>query len=313
MKKNILEKIKDFETIIILRHVRPDPDAVGSQAAMKVLINSLYPEKAVYLGGENESSLAFLAEMDAVPDHLFSEALIIVCDTANRARIDDQRYEYGKELIKIDHHPIVDEFGTLALIDEQASSTCELLFELFLEAEKEGAELSAELARLLYAGIAADTGRFRFSNTSERTFLAAARLVKEDFSREELYNELYKTSLPLMRLEGYVLSHAEISEAGTGHIFLSKETLEEFQVSPQETSLIINTFSALEGLKAWVFFVEEGDLIRVRLRSKGPKIHKLAETYRGGGHPMASGATVYSWEEAEQLLTELKKMCQSSA
>ena len=313
VKRAILSKIQQYDSIIILRHVRPDPDAIGSQAALKELIHTWAPGKTVYLGGETEPSMTFLAEMDDIPDDVFPKSLIIVCDTANQARIDGERYIKGKEWIKIDHHPVVDDFGAISFVDETASSTCELIYELFLEAEKDGAVMTPEMARLLYAGIVADTGRFRFSNTRDQTFLAAARLVQEDFSKEELYNGMYATNLRLLRLEGFVLSEMTLSPEGAGYIYLTKEVLQKFNVSSQEASAIVNTFSTLEGLKSWVFFVEEEELIRVRLRSKGPAVHKLAENYNGGGHAMASGATVYSWEEADNLLEELKELCRTES
>ncbi|SES35820.1 DHH family phosphoesterase [Salipaludibacillus aurantiacus] len=309
MKQDILNKIKLWDSIIIHRHVRPDPDAIGSQAGLKALIKSLYPDKKVYLAGEEESSLAFLASMDKIEDSLFAKSLVIICDTANTARIDDERYRNGAETIKIDHHPNVDPYGNLMWVDPSASSTSEMIFELFEEAEKEGFVMDKEMARLLYAGIVADTGRFRFPNTTEKTFFAAGRLIEAEFSRPELYDYLYETSLSLLRLEGYVLSEVKITPAGAGYVYLTKDILDKYKVTSKEAASIVNSFSTLKGLKAWVFFVEEEDVIRVRLRSKGPEIHELAARYNGGGHPMASGASLSDWSETEKVLSELEDLC----
>jgi phosphoesterase RecJ-like protein len=80
-------------------------------------------------------------------------------------------------------------------------------------------------------------------------------------------------------------------------------------LTAQEASTLVNSFANVEGLKAWVFFIEETDQIRVRLRSKGPVVNKLAESYNGGGHPMASGATVDDWKTCERIVKDLQSIC----
>ncbi|RKL66715.1 DHH family phosphoesterase [Salipaludibacillus neizhouensis] len=310
MKKQIIEKIKQWDTIIIHRHARPDPDAIGSQAGLKALINLYFPDKSVKLAGEEEASLSFLSPMDTISDEGFSNSLVIVCDTANVDRIDDERYKNGQEVIKIDHHPNVDEYGSVSWVDTSASSTSEMIFELFLELEKEAVKWCDNMARLLYAGIVGDTGRFRFPNTTQKTFLYASRLIQGAFAPGDIFDRLYEKSLPLLRLEGYVLSEITVLPSGAGYITLPKEKLVQFGVTSKEASMIVNSFSALKGIKAWVFFVEESDTIRVRLRSKGPHIHELAARFNGGGHPLASGASANSWDETKEILAQLDKLCQ---
>ncbi|WP_416151487.1 DHH family phosphoesterase [Salipaludibacillus sp. HK11] len=309
MKKEIIDKIKKWDSIIIHRHVRPDPDAVGSQAGLKAMIQDFFPEKTILLAGVEEPSLTFMAHMDKITDEQFKRSLAIVCDTANTDRVDDQRYSQAADLIKIDHHPNNDPFGETVWVNTDASSTSEMIFELFLEMEKDGAKMNDNMARLLYAGIVADTGRFQFPNTTEKTFYYAGRLVEADFSRPDLYNYLYETSLPILRLEGYVLSELNILPSGAAYVNLPKDILSRFNVTSKEAASIVNCFSTLKGLKAWVFFVEEEDIIRVRLRSKGPEIHKLAARFNGGGHPMASGASAKDWSETDQVIKELDELC----
>lgn len=309
MLRKIYEKIKEWDSIIILRHVRPDPDAIGSQVGLKEIIKQHFPEKEVYVTGSDDESLHFLAKADTIDDSVFERSLVIICDTANRERIDDERYKLSKYIIKIDHHPVVDNYSDLALVNADSSSTSEMICELFTEFEKNGAVLTDEAARLLFAGIVGDTGRFRFPSTSPRTFYWAGKLVEKDFSFVEIYDHLYEKTLPILRLEGYVLSHVELRPSGAAVIHLPKEKLNEFGVSSSEAASVVNSFSTLKDIKAWVFFVEEEDLIRVRLRSKGPEIHKLAENYRGGGHPMASGAQLLSWDETEAFIQDLDKIC----
>ena len=98
-------------------------------------------------------------------------------------------------------------------------------------------------------------------------------------------------------------------EEGAAYIKLTKEVLEEFDVLPSEASGVVGALGNIDGLKAWVLFLEEDDVIRVRLRSKGPVINKLAMQYNGGGHPMASGAKASSWEEADRLFADLREIC----
>lgn len=310
--KEIVEAIKQYDTIIIHRHIRPDPDALGSQAGLKLLIKAAYPDKHVFVTGTNDPRFTFLVKMDEVKDEQYREALVIVCDTANRPRIDDERYKLGRKLIKIDHHPEVDAYGDIQWVNPDASSVSEMIVDLYMYAKKaENWEMTAEAARLLFAGIVGDTGRFLFSSATEKTFQYASELVSYPFSRDELYGNLYKESSDITRLRGFILSNFKLSSSGMSTISLTKEILNEYNVSPDETSSLVSAIANVEGIIAWVFFIEEDDAIRVRFRSKGPEIHKIAEKYGGGGHPMASGATIATWQETEAIIQDMEELCQS--
>ena len=115
----IMNEIDKYETVIIHRHVRPDPDAYGSQLGLKYYLQRKFPEKSIYAVGQPESSLAFIGDLDRVRDDMYQNALVIVCDTANAPRIDDQRFNQGKDLIKIDHHPATDQYGRIMSIPMQ--------------------------------------------------------------------------------------------------------------------------------------------------------------------------------------------------
>ncbi len=310
MKEQIIQKIKEYEKIIIHRHVRPDPDALGSQGGLSEILKASFPEKTIHVVGEEEASLKFLIEMDQISDEVYEDALVIICDTANQARISDGRYSSGDFLIKIDHHPNEDRYGDLIWVDTEASSVSEMIYEFFLYGkEKHRFKLSDKGAGLLYAGIVGDTGRFLFPNTTEKTMKFAGELRNYDFDISNVYDEIYKVKLNLARLNGYVLTNFKYIEPGVGYIYLTKEVMEKFNTTPNESSLLVNSFSNVEGLLSWVFFVEEPDQIRVRLRSKGPIVNTIAAKYNGGGHPMASGATVYTMEETEQIIQDLVEAC----
>ncbi len=305
----IFEKMKQYDTIIIHRHVRPDPDAYGSQSGLAEIIKASFSDKNVYVVGEEEASLSFLATMDDIKDELYSEALVIVCDTANQERISDQRFELAKEVIKIDHHPGVDAYGDVQWVDVDSSSTSEMIYHFYSEQKENGLKMTNRAAFLLYCGMVGDTGRFLFPSTTERTFQYASELVAYDFDRTEMYEEMYKTNLNIARLKGYILQNITVSEAGVSYVKLTKDILKQFNVEASETSSVVGVLGDIEDIKVWVIFVEEDDVIRVRLRSKGPVINQVAANYEGGGHPLASGAKIHQWETVDNVLADLEEVC----
>lgn len=312
MKKQIIDSIKKYDTIIIHRHVRPDPDAYGSQGGLAEIIKASFPGKQVFTVGEGEKSLAFLRMMDEISDETFEDALVIVCDTANEARVDDQRYTTGAKLIKIDHHPNEDPYGDLLWVDTTASSVSEMIYELYLEGRDLGLKMNQEAARLLFAGIVGDTGRFLFPSTSQKTFDYAGQLIQYNFDRSTLFNSLYEMESHVLKLQGYVLQNFDMNEHGAAFIKLTQDILDEHGCSASEASLLVGSLGSVKGMKAWVFFIEEPSEIRVRLRSKGPVINELAKQYNGGGHPMAAGASITSWTEADEVISKLQAICKES-
>ncbi|MFJ8516044.1 DHH family phosphoesterase [Lysinibacillus xylanilyticus] len=312
MKRQIIDTIASYETIIIHRHVRPDPDAYGSQQGLKELILANYPEKKVFAVGEHDESLSFLANPDNITDDIYDDALVIVTDTANTERVDDQRYTKGKMIIKIDHHPNDDQYGDLLWVDTNASSCSEMIYELFEEGKQVANWILTDAsARLLFAGIVGDTGRFQFPSTTVKTFKIAGELITYNFDRNQIFDGMYEMEQKLLNLQGYIYQNFKMDEYGAAHIKLTKELLAEFNVVPSEASLLVGCLGSVKGICAWVVFIEEADQIRVRLRSKGPVINTLAKEFNGGGHPLASGATAYSWEEAERVITRLQEICKT--
>ncbi|USK54037.1 bifunctional oligoribonuclease/PAP phosphatase NrnA [Cytobacillus solani] len=311
MKEKILEVIKQYETIIIHRHVRPDPDAYGSQGGLAEILKASFPEKNIFTVGKEEETLNFLRRLDEISDETYKGALVIVCDTANAERICDTRYHLGDKLIKIDHHPNVDAYGDMMWVDTDASSVSEMIYEFYLAGKANGLKMSDEAARLLFAGIVGDTGRFLFPSTSEKTFTYAGELIHYNFSRTELFDKMYELSPNVVKLNGYVLQNFVMKQNGAAAMVLRKELLEEFQVKASEASLLVGALGNIAGIKAWVFFIEEEDQIRVRLRSKGPIINDIARNYNGGGHPLAAGASIYSWDNMDAVIKELEETCKN--
>lgn len=308
-KKQIIDTITQYNTVIIHRHVRPDADAIGSQCSLKEIIKLSFPDKKVYAVGEEDPSFNFLARMDQIKDTVYNGALVITCDTANTGRICDQRYSLGEKIIKIDHHPNNDAYGDILWVDPSASSTSEMIYELFLTGHVAGLKMNEQIARLIYAGIVGDTGRFLFPSTTIKTFQYAAQLIEYPFDRQAVYDGLYNVSHPIAKLRGHILQHHTLTSSGLSTITLTKETLDSYQVDPIDTSKLVGTLGDIRGIKVWAFFIEENDVIRVRIRSKGPVVNKIAEKYNGGGHPLASGASVRSWEERDNVIKDLEECC----
>ncbi|KUF36579.1 oligoribonuclease [Lysinibacillus sp. F5] len=312
VKRQIIDTIKAFETIIIHRHVRPDPDAYGSQQGLKEIILANYPEKKVFAVGEHDASLSFMAQPDEIADDMYDNALVIVTDTANTERVDDQRYTKGKMVIKIDHHPNDDAYGDLLWVDTTASSCSEMIYELYEEGKAVASwQLTDAAARLLFAGIVGDTGRFQFPSTTAKTFKVASELITYDFDRNQIFDGMYEMEQKLLNLQGYIYQNFTMDEHGAAYVKLTKELLAEYNTVPSEASLLVGCLGSVKGICAWVVFIEEVDQIRVRLRSKGPVINTLAKEFNGGGHPLASGATAYSWEEADHVISRLQEMCKA--
>ena len=313
MKKEILNIIEKYETIIVVRHVRPDPDAYGSQVGLKTILQHNYPEKKVYADGTHDPSLTYLAIQDEVAPETYEGALVIVTDTGNTERIDSAHYEKAAFVLKIDHHPDVDQYGDYRYVDTSASSTSEIIYQLFELGEKEkGWTFPQEAARLLYAGIVGDTGRFLFPSTTNETFRVASELIRYEFDRSALYDAMYEVSRKVLKLEGYILQNFEMNEDGAAYIKVDRELLEQFDLTANETSQLVGSLGNVEGICAWVMFIEEeSGWIRVRFRSKGPTINTIAAKYNGGGHRLASGAAIPSWDVAEEIIRDIQDVCRN--
>src|SRR5699024_9375746 len=121
----------------------------------------------------------------------------------------------------------------------------------------------------------------------------------------------YNVSRKIAKLRGYILENHTFSSSGLSTVTLTKQILDIHGVDPTDTGKVVGTLGDINGIKVWVFFIEEPDLIRVRIRSKGPVINTIAQKYNGGGHPLAAGASVHSWEEAQRLIDDLEHLCRN--
>ncbi|MCC4310916.1 MAG: bifunctional oligoribonuclease/PAP phosphatase NrnA [Carnobacterium sp.] len=300
----ILNEIKHYKTIIVHRHKRPDPDALGSQGGLVEILKASFPDKQILKAGGPVEGLQFLSEMDPVTAEDYKNSLVIVTDTANSPRISGEDYTLGEKLIKIDHHPNDEPYGDIVFVNTKASSCSEIIVD-FYDYHKAELKLTDEGARLLYAGIVGDTGRFLYPATTSHTLQVAAELMTYNFSATDLNNELNVMSPSVALLSGYVLQNIEVNELGVGRVILTKECLAEFGVADSETAAVVSLPGSIEGVLLWGIFVEQPEgYFRCRLRSKGPVINEIAKRHHGGGHPLASGANAKDLAEVAEIMSE---------
>ena len=308
LQKQLLDKLNKYNKIIIHRHISPDPDALGSSLGLKHLILDNLPGKDVRVVGYQEKSLEWLGVMDQVDEDFYTDALVIVTDTANSDRIDNKNFSKGHYLVKIDHHPGDNPYGNLNLIDTDAASVCEMIVEI---ASSYQWNISSHVATLLYAGIVSDTGRFLYDTVKASTFEAAKKLISIGIDVNEISRNLYRKPLNVLKAQAYVLNHFEITPHGVAYFKMTKDVQKEFGLTTGTRSMLVDVLANLEDVLVRVcFFEQDKDQIRANIRSEGPIINELAERFNGGGHPKASGAMLDKWETADDLLIELDLLCQ---
>lgn len=307
--EKITAMIKQYDRIIIHRHMRPDPDALGSQCGLAEILRASFPEKEIYQVGGPVEGLEFLAEMDEISDDLYKGALVIVTDTANAPRISDERYQLGEKLIKIDHHPNDDPYGDLLWVNTQASSCSEIIADFTFTEEL---TMTENAARLLYGGIVGDTGRFLYPATTAHTLQIAAKLLDFGFDASKLNRELDQISIEVAKLSGYLYQNLQIDENGAGYVILDQAILKKYGIKDSDTAALVPLPGTIDVVLTWAVFVEQPEgYYRVRLRSKGPAINELAKQYHGGGHPLASGANAKDQAMCQEIYQEIQILCKN--
>lgn len=307
IKEKILNKIKEYRKIFIFRHVRPDGDCLGASKGLKEIIKDSFPEKEVYLtDGQTSEYLAFLGEDDGeVPDECYAHSLAIVVDTGNMDRISNQKFKLCDEVIKIDHHIDHTPYGDISWVEDRRSSLCEMIVDFYSTFSGE-LKLSAKAAFYLYTGMVTDSGRFRYSGVSGETMRLAGLLLDKGIDTETLYANLYLDDWDNYKFKAYLYNTMKRTENGVAYVYIDNETQEKFNLSFENASASVSSMDAIKGCLCWLAFIEnpsKDGSIRVRLRSRFMEINTLAEQYNGGGHANASGATVYSREEMEELIS----------
>ncbi len=307
--KEIVKKIKKYNTIVVARHVGPDPDAVASQIALRDAIRLTYPHKKVLAVGASVTKFKYFGALDKEEYQDVENALLILLDVPTLDRVDGIFGLSYKEIIKIDHHPCEEKVGNVELVDETASSTCQLITELIF---KTNLKMDKNIASNLFLGIVSDSDRFLLSYTTAKTFKIVSKLIDEyalDFT--SLYPKLYERPLNEIRFHGYLAEHLSLTENGFAYIKITPEILKEYDVDNATPSNMINDFNYIREVLVWTFvtYDEKNMIYKVNIRSRGPIINTVAEHYNGGGHKFASGARCKTEEEIDALLKELDQAC----
>ena len=308
-KRIILDKIKEYNKIIIFRHKRPDGDAVGSTKGLREILRLTYPEKEVLLiNNDYADYVAFLGDEDGqIEDEKYADALGIVLDTATVERISNPKYELCKELIKIDHHINVSPYGDYSWVEEEKSSTCEMIAE-FYDTFRDELKINKDAATYIYTGMVTDSGRFRFRSVSGDTMRYAGIMLDVGIDTEVIYANLYLDSFDVLKFKSQILKKIKLTKNGVAYMYIDTATREKFGMSLEQASACVSYMDSIRDSLIWIAFIDSGDgSIRVRLRSRFVTVSELAERYNGGGHACAAGATVYSTDEMKKLLKEADK------
>ena len=303
--KQIIKKIKEYDNIVIARHIGPDPDALASEIALRDIIKLTYPKKNVFAVGNSVSKFKYFGELDRIDDNKLDNPLLIVLDVPNISRIDGINYSNYNYVIRIDHHPNVEDIAQLEFVNEHASSTCELITEMIYSSKL---KINRHIADNLFLGIVTDSDRFLLSYTTPKTFKLVTRLI-EDFNLEisKLYDLLYIRPINEVKFQSYIALNMIITENNFGYIKLNKKIIDEFGVDSSSASNMINNFNYIKELYCWAFssFDEKNEIHKINIRSRGPIINDVAQKYNGGGHIFASGARIKEENEVDMLFKDL--------
>ncbi len=305
-KKAVLEKIKQYDKIIISRHIRPDGDAIGSTKGLCTSLRLSFPNKDIRIINEDGSDyLAFLGpEDEPVPDSFYADALALVLDTANLDRASNKKVNLAKEIVKIDHHIEVEAYGSVSWVEDERSSVCEMIAD-FLDTYKEELQCNREIATYIFTGMVTDSGRFRFKETNSETFRLAGWLMGFGIDTEKLYAHLYLEDYQFYKFKACILENMNITPNGVAYTYVDRALQDHFNLNREQASESVSFMDKIKGSLIWLAFIENPDsTVRVRLRSRFVTVNELAERYHGGGHACASGATVYSKEEMQSLIDE---------
>lgn len=309
-EKNIYKTISKYDTIVIARHIGPDPDALASQLALRDSIRLTFPKKKVYAIGAGVSKFKYIGLLDKT-EEFGPDALLIVVDLPNISRLDGTKIELFKEVIKIDHHPFIDKMGKLELIDENASSACEVIANLIFNTKL---KMNEKIAEQLYIGITTDSNRFLIPSTNYKTFELVSKLTREyKLNLNDIYNNIYERPLNEHRFQAFLLLNLTITENGFAYLKITDEMIEEYGVDSSTASNLVNNFNYIKEVLAWAFvsYDKQTEIYKLNLRSRGPVINDIAAKYDGGGHKYAAGARIRKQEDIDNLLKELDEACKN--
>lgn len=314
MSCNLDEIIKSSKKILLLSHMNPDGDTLGSMCALYSMIYKRFKIKAdMNVVSNIPYNYKFLPNVN-LAERYFDKSLVydlvITLDVAAIDRVMDSKilFDKAKCTVNIDHHKTNPKFGDYQIIEPDASSCGEVLFNYFKE---NNWELTEDAAICLYTAIMTDTGNFRFENTSAKTFRAAADLVEAGANPNYIYKKCYETKTKnFVMFQNYCVNKAVFLEDNKiAYTTVYKKDLEKFSAGDDFTDGIAETLRAIDTTEV-SFVVKEVDtkLTKVSMRSKKADVAKVCMEFGGGGHTFAAGCTIKAniKESIAQLLKEIK-------
>lgn len=316
MKKRTNELVDSWneilkaEKIVISCHVRPDGDALGSSLALAHVLKACNKNVTFVSPDGVGENYDFIEESNTVVSNTderdFDLGILVDCENTNRIGNAVEIITSAKRTACIDHHIPDGMFGDIRIVDPKASATAEVLCRLF---EENNVEIDQICASQLLTGLIADTGAFRFANTTADTFRIAADLTQRGASPSQISRNVYDNKpLRALKLLGKTLDSIQTDPDGfVAWAVITLDDFNQYSTSDSDTDSIVNQVGAIRGPKVSILFREiEPKLIRVSLRSRGGvDVNKVARLFDGGGHAAAAGCTIYtSLQEAEKVLID---------
>jgi bifunctional oligoribonuclease and PAP phosphatase NrnA len=309
-----VDLVRQHQRFLITTHVRPDPDGLGSQLALadvlegmgkrvQMVIASSWPPRYTFLDPERRIQRFTAPADDKDVD------VIVVLDTGTWNQLGDfgdwMKTSKAKKIV-IDHHLTQDDLGAIRLVDTTSEATGRLVYEAV---QALGQQVSRRAAACLFAAVATDTGWFRHKNTTAATFALAEKLTRAGADPNYLYDEIYEqNTLPRINLLGLVLQRMQLIEAGkVAYSEVFKGDYAKTGAIPQDTEDAVGYTRSITGVEVGMIFLEQpGGGIKVSFRSKGKvDVAAIAKSFDGGGHRLASGATLHtSMEEAQKRVLD---------
>lgn len=313
MEFNFDDIIKGSKKILLLSHVNPDGDTLGSMCAMYSMIYNRFKIKAdMNVVSNIPFNYKFLPNIN-LAQRYYNQSLVydlvITLDVAAIDRVRDSKifFNKAKVTVNIDHHKTNPKFGDYQLIEPEASSTGEVLYNYF---KKNDWKIDKDSAICLYTAIMTDTGNFRFENTTSNVFRAVADLVEAGANPNRLYKYCYETkSKNFVMFQNYCVNKAEfLNDNKIAYTVVYKKDLEKFSAGDDYTDGIAETLRAIDSTEV-AFVVKEVDskTTKVSMRSKQLDIAQICAKFGGGGHTFAAGCTIKASvkDSVDKLLREI--------
>ncbi len=309
--KEFEKALKEYDRIVIFRHIMPDYDALGTQMGLYTFLKENFPNKTIKVVGDNHVAFTprLFPEMDKLSDSFFDEPfLAIICDVSNKSRIADPRFEKAAKILKVDHHPKVEEFANVDIVDTSMAAAAELMVSIILNFKGKYV-LSEKAAHYFYIGIVGDSGRFQYSSTSAHTFAVASVLIKCGINLNEIYGKMYLKQIDDLAVTAYILNNFKVSPKGVAYYVLDDKTQKDLKITTERGKENVNLFSNIEGINIWCSITEDTDpkepCWRISIRSREYVINGVAAEFGGGGHKQASGAKITTLAELPKFIEAL--------